>query len=221
MVDFSHKAYPVPMRYYSFGLPKLCKEVELSMKDDKNKRKLYKTRFYKTIADPMNPVFRYDGVPVSKSLYNHCLDEHYKDFITANITIDSREEFIKNKNLENEIVKLKTEKDIKSIESNLNEKLNKPDMGFSNDKENSKRDRLVKADTVVKRDKEINKSNQKLFRRSLTLPLKPLSFDGNDNSAPPPPVKNKVLNAITPSTPLMTKLSLLSLEEQQYGERLF
>lgn len=212
MVDFSHKAFPVPMRYYSFGLPRLCKEVDQTLREERNKKKLYRTKFYKTIADPMNPRFRFDGLPVSKSLYNHCLDEHYKDYITANITIDSREEFIKNKNLEIELCKLKTEKSMKTIESSLNERLNKP-----NDKENSATDKPKpeKVEIVEKREKEINNANQKLFRRSLTLPLKPLSFDGLDNSTQPASVKNKVLHNITPSTPLMTKLSLLALEEQQ------
>lgn len=206
MIDFTYKSHPVPLRYYSVGLPRITKDIDLSVKDEQKKKSL-KTRFYQTIADPSNPVFRYDGFPISKSLYNHCLDEHYKDFITANITIDSREEFIRKKNLENELFKLKRERKIKGNETKQCESA----MRLQNDVQFSKNDNSNAGESPEMREKELSSKNQKLFRRSLTLPLKPMTFIGNENSVPMSVVK---LHARTPTTPLMTKLSLLVLEEQ-------
>ncbi|KAL0272111.1 UNVERIFIED_CONTAM: hypothetical protein PYX00_005207 [Menopon gallinae] len=208
MIDFTYKSHPVPLRYYSFGLPRITKDVEQSVKEEQKKKKLLKNRFYQTIADPSNPVFRYDGFPISKSLYNHCLDEHYKDFITANITIDSREEFIRKKNLENELFKLKSERKIKGTENHQREST----MRVHSDVKFSINDNGSAGESPEMREKGLNSKNQKLFRRSLTLPLKPMTFIGNENSGVPMSVVK--LHARTPTTPLMTKLSLLVLEEQ-------
>lgn len=174
MVDLTHKAYPIPLRYYSFGLPRLVKP------ETEKPKGFYRCKVYKTIADPLHPVFREDGLPVSKGLYNHCLDEHYKDYLAANRTIDSQEEFIKSKHLE-KILKAKKPEEKKPAETE-------------------------------------KKIDQKLFRRSLTLPLKPMTLDADSNSQPP---KSKVLQGVTPSTPLMAKLSLLAFEEKQQSGRIY
>lgn len=157
MVDLTHKAYPIPLRYYSFGLPKFSKT---ETKKQKNRK------IYKTLADPMNPLLREDGLSVSRGLYNKCLDDHYKDYLAASKTIDGHEQFIKNYK-------------IPKSEPKVEEKPPEPE----------------------------KKIDQKLFRRSLTLPLKPMTLDDNT-----PPPKVKALQ--TPSTPLLSKLSLLALEEQ-------
>lgn len=209
MIDFTHKAYPIPLKYYTFGLPKTYREVGMSIKSEKLKKKIRKKNFYKTIADPSNPVFRYDGIPVSKSLYNVYLDEHYKDFIVANITIDSREEFLKRKYLECESFNKKTDASLKTVENNLKDNVSQTETTV-NGKEN-----FIRNPTITKN--ELTRANQKAFRRSLSLPLKPLC-DTAENSTQNSVAKNKVLLSRTPTTPLTTKLSLLALEEQQLGK---
>lgn len=159
MVDLTHKAYPIPLRYYSFGFPRICKQETKKQKGNRHS--------YKTLADPMNPLLREDGLSVSRGFYNKCLDDHYNDYLAANKTIDSQEQFLKNYKIDKPEVKVE-------------EKLPEPE----------------------------KKIDQKLFRRSLTLPLKPMTLDDSNGPAP----KGKALQ--TPSTPLLSKLSLLALEEQ-------
>ncbi|KAK6625069.1 hypothetical protein RUM43_005360 [Polyplax serrata] len=209
MIDFSQKSYPVPLKYYSFGLPKTYREVGLSMKANRERRKLRRKTVYKTIADPMNPVFKYDGIPVSKCLYNTYLDEHYKDFILANHTIDSREEeFLKNKHSERENLNAKVDVDLTNVENKIGDALvNRPEPQM-----NGKETPPVH---IPEGKRELTRANQKAFRRSLSLPLKPLVCDTPNTTTQSSTIKNKVLFSRTPTTPLTTKLSLLAFEEQQ------
>lgn len=208
MIDLTHKTYPIPLKYFCFGLPRMYRETEISTKDKSKRSKAKKRALHKTIADPMNPVFRFDGLPVSKSLYSTCLDDHYKDFIMANITIDSREEFLKKKNSEE--IKTKSDKNQSKIETYLNETNFGHGESKASDKENLEKD----VTPVAKEKKELTSVNQKAFRRSLSLPLKPLLFDSVENTTQNPVTINKVLHNRTPTTPLTTKFSLLAFEEQ-------
>ena len=212
MMDFTNKRYPTPLKYFNFGLPKSYREVGMETDERKSRCKIRKKNFYKTIADPKNPVFRYDGVSLSKSLYNTYLDEHYKDYAVANITIDSREEFLKSKQrLEYENKKPKTDLVSKTNGNILENRLNDNELKINN-KENH-----AKIPTASKN--ELTKVNQKAFRRSLSLPLKPLSYGATENMSPNTgSSKNKVLFNRTPTTPLTTKLGLLTFGDQPLGK---
>lgn len=60
----------VPMRYYSFGLPVPTDEQCSPQKP--------RRCFYNTITDPCFPVFRQDGLPLSQSLFDEQLANHYR-----------------------------------------------------------------------------------------------------------------------------------------------
>jgi hypothetical protein len=69
----------VPMRYYSFGLPRLTQDMTDESGDYSPMKNLpSSTHLYNTISDPLHPLFRYDGLPISRSLYNENLARHYQ-----------------------------------------------------------------------------------------------------------------------------------------------
>lgn len=57
-------------RYYSFGLP-VPTEEQCSPQQPRR-------CFYNTITDPCFPVFRQDGLPLSQSLFDEQLANHYR-----------------------------------------------------------------------------------------------------------------------------------------------
>lgn len=60
----------VPMRYYSFGLPVPT--------DEQCSPQRPRRCFYNTITDPCFPVFRQDGLPLSQSLFDEQIANHYR-----------------------------------------------------------------------------------------------------------------------------------------------
>jgi len=121
----------------------------------------------------MNPVFREDGMNISKGLYNQRLHDHYNDYLAANKTIDSREAFLKSKQ--------------KKPEVKIIPKVPEPEAKLA----------------------------PKVFRRPASLPLKSIISNGELNPQPQSSKKKVVLQGTTPTTPLMAKLSFMSIEEKQ------
>ncbi|KAF4519765.1 hypothetical protein B566_EDAN010359 [Ephemera danica] len=67
---------PLPIRGYSFGLPKLNQD-DFSPKEKIEPKTGGLQRLFNTITDPSFPVFRGDGLPVSQELFNKYLEQHY------------------------------------------------------------------------------------------------------------------------------------------------
>ncbi|XP_072745778.1 uncharacterized protein Hps4 isoform X1 [Anoplolepis gracilipes] len=188
----------------------LCKFNEVSPDDhDLNspQRKLTKSgkRYSRTITDPYYPVFRCDGLPVSQSLYeqyvaSHC--EELRDDGGDSSGIHERcnnNDNLQSRNLSNELMnaKLSINSSSSSITRDTGEECIKP--GY-------------------------DKSKQETYKRSMSLPLKPLNVvaevqDGDDRrrstsecggSSFDFPQRRK-LDGLQ-LTPLMSKLSLLADE---------
>lgn len=75
--DLERHTNKIPLRTYSLGLPKL--NGFMAADAESPKRKLKHRRLYQTITDPLFPVFRSDGLPVSQSLYDDYVESHYRE----------------------------------------------------------------------------------------------------------------------------------------------
>ncbi|XP_039293004.1 uncharacterized protein LOC111057824 isoform X4 [Nilaparvata lugens] len=78
----THKArgMPLPVRYYSLGLPKMNEEW---MDNDKKGGEVEELKpYYNTIADPLNPFFRSNGLPASRYLYLERVSSQMRDLHT-------------------------------------------------------------------------------------------------------------------------------------------
>ncbi|XP_014213898.1 uncharacterized protein LOC106643323 [Copidosoma floridanum] len=183
------------LKTYSFGLPKLNSSFTVEYDSPKKQRH---RRHCNTITDPCHPVFRNDGLPVSQSLYDEYVENHYQELNQISQTPDFSSETWKNfpplkndvpviKNGNGEIVHNRTEpKPNLTLDVRLQEK----------------------------------KSKQENYRRSMSLPLKPLNALDNDDRCKPTsecsgifelPQRRK-LDGLQ-LTPLMSKLSLLADEK--------
>ncbi|XP_059481269.1 uncharacterized protein LOC132200089 [Neocloeon triangulifer] len=63
----------IPIKGYSFGLPKL----QQSPKEDDEPKPGTMQRLFNTICDPTYPVFKANGMPMSHSLFQSYLEQHY------------------------------------------------------------------------------------------------------------------------------------------------
>ncbi|XP_012540121.1 uncharacterized protein LOC105838818 isoform X2 [Monomorium pharaonis] len=186
----------------------LCKLNEASP-DDRNpnspRRKMTKgsVRHSRTIVDPCYPVFRYDGLPVSQSLYEQYVASHCEELRDNSDGIHEHrddENNLQSKSLPSDLmnVKLSINNSQNSVTKNGREECSKP--GY-------------------------DKSKQETYKRSMSLPLKPLNVvaevsDGDDRRKSTSecgggstfefPQRRK-LDGLQ-LTPLMSKLSLLADE---------
>ncbi|XP_063222092.1 uncharacterized protein LOC134530805 isoform X2 [Bacillus rossius redtenbacheri] len=84
LLDVRHPVRTVPMRCYSLGLPKvtrgMCGEEDDDDDDDDDSPCVARPgkHFFNTITDPLFPVFRSDGLSVSRALFDEYLERHYK-----------------------------------------------------------------------------------------------------------------------------------------------
>ncbi|XP_075220876.1 Hermansky-Pudlak syndrome 4 protein isoform X2 [Lycorma delicatula] len=70
----------MPIRYYSLGLPQV-KDEWCNREDSTSHNSCELIRpYYNSISDPVNPLFRSNGLPASKSLYHDRLTDHYRHF---------------------------------------------------------------------------------------------------------------------------------------------
>ncbi|PSN32219.1 hypothetical protein C0J52_17011 [Blattella germanica] len=215
----------VPMRYYSFGLPRVTSDMTDDNSDYSPVRNIPMGKhFYNTISDPLHPVFRCDGLPISRSLYNENLARHYQlldlersdesspgDISKLSFTnlltsvdeiMDLQENEINDQNGEVPIVE-------KPVEV-------QPEISLTEEKEEPEA------------EKEEEKQPELVYRRSLSLPLKTMTSDYEDEEMrrrstsytagvlESPAVRTKTLGGLQ-LTPLMSKLSLLAMEEKTSG----
>lgn len=159
--------------------------------------KKIKRKINYTIADPLYPVFRSDGVPVSQFLYDRYMLAHYED-------LDKKSKITKcmSNNLSNIIIK------------------NSQQLAIPTSKKPNQQPEVQKLSANKSFDiksVEMNKSRQETYRRSMSLPLKPLNILEVDDKTKVPtdclfaqPQRRKLEGLQL--TPLMSKLSLLADE---------
>ncbi|KAH0560212.1 uncharacterized protein LOC123264539 [Cotesia glomerata] len=159
-------------------------------------------RLFNTITDPSYPVFRYDGRPVSQSLYTHYISSHYQELVKEQST-----DFFRRKSLNRMLdcdKKNPNENHIDGFDSVIPEL---PEL-----RSNSLDVRLN------------NKSRQENYRRSMSLPLKSLNApaDSDDRkkasseSGMSFDLPRRKLEGLQ-LTPLMSKLSLLATDDRTSG----
>ncbi|XP_053987375.1 uncharacterized protein LOC128880872 isoform X1 [Hylaeus volcanicus] len=181
----------ISVRTYGLGLPQL--KTNVSPESSPQKKPTYKKQFH-TITDPSYPVFRYDGLPVSKSLYEQYISSHYEE-----LTDDSSNTINRNDVLAS-----------LTNNCNSNNETNNCDTTSKDNFEKVNNSRDVKLD---------NKTKQETYRRSMSLPLKPLNITDNDDRRKSTSecgntydfLQKKKLDGLQ-LTPLMSKLSLLADE---------
>ncbi|XP_011164544.2 uncharacterized protein LOC105199242 isoform X1 [Solenopsis invicta] len=187
----------------------LCKLNEVSPEDrDSNslRRKVSRNRMRhsRTIVDPCYPVFRYDGLPVSQSLYEQYVASHCEELRDNSDGLNERrgdDGNLQSRSLPSDLIsaKLPINSSRNSITKNAHEECAKP--GY-------------------------DKSKQETYKRSMSLPLKPLNVvaevsNGDDRRKSTSecggagntfefPQRRK-LDGLQ-LTPLMSKLSLLADE---------
>ncbi|XP_012257296.2 uncharacterized protein LOC105686759 isoform X2 [Athalia rosae] len=188
----------VSLRYYSIGLPKLNQNLQFDYENSPQKKLPPGKQFFHTITDPCYPVFRCDGLPVSKALYDDYLATHYQELKSGFIDKTSNEsgDFFKNfPQIENGKATV-----IQGFDCQVVPMSESP----------------ITFDSDVPTDK---KSKQEMYRRSMSLPLKSLNAPEEEDreksnseggSIFDLPQKRKLEGLQL--TPLMSKLSLLADE---------
>ncbi|KAL6258441.1 hypothetical protein P5V15_010397 [Pogonomyrmex californicus] len=186
----------------------ICKLNEASP-DDRNpnssQRKLTRgsIRHSRTIVDPCYPIFRYDGLPVSQSLYEQYVASHCEELRDNSNGINERHDGSDNLQLRN-----------------LSSHMTSAKLPVNNSRNSFTKD--VREECTSGYDK----SKQETYKRSMSLPLKPLNVvaevhngddrrkstsecGGGGNSFEFP--QRRKLDGLQ-LTPLMSKLSLLADE---------
>ncbi|XP_043787655.1 uncharacterized protein LOC122712241 isoform X2 [Apis laboriosa] len=181
----------ISVRTYGLGLPQLKQSI--SPETSPQKKPLYKKQFH-TITDPCYPVFRCDGLPASQSLYEQYISSHYEELKDDRNNTINRNDFLTN------------------LTNNCNTKniMNNCDTIINDNLEKSSNSRDIKLDNKVK---------QETYRRSMSLPLKPLNITENDDRRKSATECGNVYDFLQKKkldglqlTPLMSKLSLLADE---------
>lgn len=181
----------ISVRTYGLGLPQLKQNI--SPETSPQKKPLYKKQFH-TITDPCYPVFRCDGLPASQSLYEQYISSHYEELKDDRNNTINRNDFLTN------------------LTNNCNAKniMNNCDTIINDNLEKSSNSRDIKLDNKVK---------QETYRRSMSLPLKPLNITENDDRRKSATECGNVYDFLQKKkldglqlTPLMSKLSLLADE---------
>lgn len=182
----------IPLKTYSLGLPKLNNMLSVDIETESPKKQKH-WRVYHTITDPLHPVFRSDGIAVSQSLFDDYISSHYQELDQVSKLPETLENLVPFKN---EKFQIKADKDNES--SQLSKKPN------------------VTLDVRLE-----NKNKQETYRRSMSLPLKPMNILDNEDKHKSassesggifePPQRRK-LDGLQ-LTPLMSKLSLLADEK--------
>ena len=181
----------IVLKTYSLGLPKLNGNLCVDYDTESPKKRKHR-RYYNTITDPFYPVFRNDGLPVSQSLYNEYISSHYQELDQSSRLSELKTEIITSLPPLCNNFSLKTENNDIQTESKTN----------------------IGLDVRLE-----NKSKQETYRRSMSLPLKPLNaLDNEDRRKSTSECggifelpQHRKLDGLQ-LTPLMSKLSLLADE---------
>jgi hypothetical protein len=218
----------IPMKCYGFGLPRLTQE----MMDDSNEYSPIKNfppgkNFYNTISDPLHPVFRYDGLPISRSLYNEKLAHHYQLLDMERSDESSPGGGMSRNSFTNLVssaaVKYDTKPEDYDTLSSTGLKLEQND-----DKSITENAELCSNKEEPVDRQQITSFKQEVYRRSLSLPLKTIitnDYENGDMRERSTSYTAGVLESATvktrivgiPVTPLMSKLSSLAIEEKTSG----
>lgn len=184
----------ITMKYYCKNPRELNKtfiaELEESPKKD------YQKKSFQTITDPTFPVFRNDGKVISKSFYETYIETHLS-------LVNSG---------------LKKSNDVTS-ENNTDEwrSVEDFDMCFRNTPKNRPITAEIEMQPLKKQQQTDQASkNTTKPRKSLTLPLKSLTSDSSESIFTPSNRKERFYGGVQ-LTPLMSKLSMLAMEERSSG----
>ncbi|XP_017880807.1 uncharacterized protein LOC108625361 isoform X2 [Ceratina calcarata] len=180
----------ISVRMYGLGLPQLKNSISPEASPQK---KYSQKRQFHTITDPCYPVFRYDGLPVSQSLYEQYISTHFEELKDGGNDIVNPNEFL---------MSLTNDRKATNVTNNCDtvtrDNFEKPSISCA-----------VKLD----------KFKQETYRRSMSLPLKPLNVTDNDDRRKSASECGNVYDFLQKKkldglqlTPLMSKLSLLADE---------
>ncbi|KAG8230838.1 hypothetical protein J437_LFUL010235 [Ladona fulva] len=172
------KVRPFPMHHHAFGLSRhdvLNKGLGSPQKDEdeeelnasswdgiKGKKMLAGRKVFQTITDPMYPVFRSDGLPISHALFNECLELHYQALKHG----ESETEKNRMRRISKQDPNKGEKKSVKLVDPG------KP--------ENMAQENRRPAE-LSPTGESIDRSKQELYRRSLSLPLKSFALDGESS----------------------------------------
>jgi len=218
----------IPIKYYGFGLPRLTQD----MVDESNEYSSVKDfptgkNFYNTISDPLHPVFRYDGLPISRSLYNEKLAHHYQLLEMERSDESSPGGGMSRNSFNNLVSSAAVRYDTKPEDcdtlSSTGFKLEQ-----NVDKSNTDNAELCSIKEEPLNQQQMTSSKQEVYRRSLSLPLKTIITNDYENGdmrerstsytagvLESPAGKTRIVGL--PITPLMSKLSSLAIEEKTSG----
>ncbi|XP_076288693.1 Hermansky-Pudlak syndrome 4 protein isoform X3 [Lasioglossum baleicum] len=182
----------ISVRTYGLGLPQLKESI--SAETSPENKPAHKKQYH-TITDPCYPVFRGDGLPVSMSLYEQYISTHYEELTDDSSDAINRNDFLA------------------SLNNNCHVQ------NVTNDCDTASKDNLEKLNNSSRDIKLDNKTKQETYRRSMSLPLKPLNVTENDDRRKSTSecgnaydfLQKKKLDGLQ-LTPLMSKLSLLADE---------
>lgn len=210
----------VPLRCYSFGLPrvtrKLCHEEDISPEEKSSPGK----HFFNTITDPLFPVFRWDGVPISHSLFDEYVSRHYE--------LLDMERTQENTTVSNSKMKqLSQKEEITVADDNHSATVETGNTSNSNSLQSGPTGQV----TSVSSDDGALLSKQEIYRRSLSLPLKTINMSegcvdsiDSDRQRSVSCCEGEVDSPVLPKytgplqlTPLLSKLNMLAHEEKPSG----
>lgn len=158
---------------------------------------------YNTITDPNFPVFKSDGRVISKFLYDTCVAKHCEILETEFGQLSKMQDSI---NMETSITNTEDWKSVDDFDSEIKDSpVRKPALNNGGSFELDL--------SLGDRDMPINNQNKK---RSLSLPLKSLSSDQSTENGFNSFSQKRNLGGVQ-LTPLMSKLSLLAMEEKSSG----
>ena len=221
----------VPMRYYSFGLPRVTSDMTDENSDYSPVRNVpVGKHFYNTISDPMNPVFRYDGLPMSRSLHNDYLAQHYQYLDVDRSNESSPVEYISKVSFTDVTAPpTKTEGTTELEATEVAYQKNEEDDNDPDDVQNEKESDEGQTSITEQPEKSDDvPSKQEVYRRSLSLPLKTMTNGYEDEEVKrrstsytagvveSPALRTKTLGGLQ-LTPLMSKLSVLAMEDKTSG----
>lgn len=216
----------IPIKCYGFGLPRLTQD----MVDDSNECSSTKDfptgkNFYNTISDPLHPVFRCDGLPISRSLYNEKLAHHYQLLEMERSDESSPGGGMSRNSFNNLVSSAAVTYDTKPDYDTISSTVLKPEQNAKSNTDNAELC-SIKEEPVDRQ--QTTSSKQEAYRRSLSLPLKTIITNDYENGdmrerstsytagvLESPRVKTRIVGL--PITPLMSKLSSLAIEEKTSG----
>lgn len=179
----------ITMRYYNKNSKNLNEALVAELEE--SPKKSPKMNF-QTITDPTFPVFRNDGKVISKSFYETYIKTHLS---LVNSELNRSKDGLSENNTD----------DWKSVEDF--------DMCF---RDFSKKQTITNEIEMQPLKKQYESDTKSKPRKSLTLPLKPLNSDSTGSILTFCNKKERFSGGVQ-LTPLMTKLSMLAVEERSSG----